>query len=80
MSASGLLCQITISARLPGAMTPTSPSRFMSHALALVLATIASIGVMPTSLTQGWRIIADAARGFRPLSKEPPRARMFVAG
>jgi imidazolonepropionase-like amidohydrolase len=26
------------------------------------------------------RIITDAARGFRPLSKEPPRARMFVAG
>src|SRR5262249_43057309 len=50
MSLSGSLFQITMSASLPGAITPTSPSRPMSQALRLVLATIASIGGMPTSL------------------------------
>ena len=43
----GSLFQITISASLPGAMTPTSLSRPISSALRLVLARTASIGVMP---------------------------------
>ena len=51
MSASGSPFQITMSASLPVVITPTSPSRPMSQALRLVLATIASIGGKPTSLT-----------------------------
>ena len=42
------LSQMTMSASLPGAITPTSPARLTIAALPLVLATIASMGVMPT--------------------------------
>src|SRR5262249_40008571 len=69
--------------KLPGAITPISPSRPMSRALRPVLATIASIGVMPTSLTNNSASLpchlpwakAEALPLSLPLRIAIPRAR-----
>src|SRR6516162_115539 len=83
MSAIGSLFQITMSASLPAAITPTSPSRPTSQALRLVLATIASIAGMPTSLTNNsaslpcqrpW-LKAEALPVSLPLITNMPRSR-----
>src|SRR5712675_988190 len=83
MSAIGSLSQMTMSASLPGAITPTSPARLTIAALPLVLATIASMGVMPTCLTNSsaslpchfpW-LKADALPVSLPLKIGMPRSR-----
>ena len=83
MSASGSPFQITMSASLPGANYADPPSRPMSQALLLVLATIASIGGIPTSLTNNsaslpcqrpW-LKAEAFPVSLPLITNMPRSR-----
>ena len=74
---------MTISASPPDAITPISPSRPMSQALPLVFASIASIGVMPTSLTNSSASLpchlpwgnAEALPLSLPLRIAIPRAR-----